>query len=330
MRTLRNTTAMVAILAVTGILAGCTTGSAGGAEESAAPTVDKVTIDTTSMSGANEIAKVGGFFDDELAELGIAVEYTLLGTSTQMLEGLASRALDFTDIGYVAVATGAAANVPFDIIGAASSGGGDAILVPTGGATSIEDLAGATVATSKGSSAWALLVRALEDAGMSTDDIELIDLAPDEAQNAFLTGQVDAWALWVGTKSDAVNDTNSEELITGEELGLVPGAIVTRTALAESDPVVIDAFLRARQSAVGWLAEDPEAVAEAIAADRNVEVAVATRFLELSAPMNEAVDEELAETYQSIADLFADLGEISSSPDIAARVNNTFIESIAD
>jgi sulfonate transport system substrate-binding protein len=329
MRAPRIVTASAALVASTLALAACSSVSAGGTDDSAAPTVTTVTIDTTSMSGANEIAKIGGFFEEEFDALGIEVEYTSLGTSTQMLEGLASRGLDFTDIGYVAVATGGAAGVPITILGQASSGGGDAILVHPGGPTSVEDLAGLTVATSKGSSAWALLIRALDEVGMSTDDIELVDLAPDEAQNAFLTGQIDAWALWVGTKTDAVNDDNSETLVTGDDLGLIPGAILTRSALLDSDTTVVEAFLRARQAAVDWLAEDPAAVAEAIAADRNVDVAVAETFLALSTPVNAPISSEVEDSYQEIADLFYELGEISEVPDIASLIDNELIESIA-
>jgi len=68
---------------------------------------------------------------------------------------------------------------------------------------------------------------------------------------------------------------------------------------------------------------------EAIAADRNVDVAVAETFLALSTPVNAPISSEVEDSYQEIADLFYELGEISEVPDIASLIDNELIESIA-
>jgi len=299
-------------------LAGCASpqSDTGTAEEGqAAQLPAKVVIDTTSSTGANEIAKVGGFFEERFGELGVEVEYTQLGTSSQMLEGIASGNLDFTDIGYPGLPTGAAAGVDFRVIGAASSGGGDIVVAAPDGPATVAELKGKQVAAAKGSSGWALLVRALADADLTTGDLELIDLKPDEAQNAFLSGQVDAWAIW-GGQAGALDDTNSQVVVSGEELGLIPGAIVTSGANAEND-AVLEAYLGARQEAIDWYTEDPDAVVAAIAADRNLAPELVTSFFEFSAPLNEPVSDALLAEYQSVADLFFAEGEIAREVEIA-------------
>lgn len=290
--------------------------------------VTDITIDATSLSGANEIAKVGGFFEEQFEPLGITVNYTQLGTSSQMLEGIASGDLDFTDIGYSALPTGGAARVDFTLVGQASEGGGDVILAPSGGAENISDLVGKTVASSKSSSGWALLVRALDAEGLGTEDIELIDLKPDEAQNAFLTGQIDAWATWSGNTNDAISDANSQTVITGEDLGLIPGAIIARGELANGAPEVVTAFLAARSQALAWLAEDRDAVIAAIAADRQTDPAVVEKFLGLSVAVNRPIGDAVLADYQATADLFFKLGEVSAPADIAALVNSSFFEGV--
>jgi len=311
----------VAAAAVALVLTGCSSApDSGDSSDAAATNPSKIVIDTTSATGANEIAKVGGFFDERFAEIGIEdIEYTLLGTSSKMLEGLAAGKLDFVDIGYPGLPTGAAANVDFRVIGAASTGGGDAIFTAPDGPKTVAELKGKKVASPKGSSGWALLVRALSDAGLTMADVELIDLQPDEGQNAFLNGQVDAWAIWSG-QAGGLDDSNSHVLTSADEVGLIPGAISTRTELAENDEVLA-AYLGARQDAVDWFNEDPDAVFEAIAADREMEPEAVKSFIEISAPLNEPVSDELLADYQHVADLFFEEGEIASKADIAPLIS---------
>ncbi|MFC7765703.1 ABC transporter substrate-binding protein [Leucobacter soli] len=288
-------------------------GDTGGDGATEQPTT--IFVDTTSATGANEIAKVGGFFDERLGELGISVEYTSLGTSSQMLEGIAAGKLDFTDIGYPGLPVGVAAGVDFRLIGAASTGGGDVVFVAPDGPQTIAELAGKKVAAAKGSSGWALLVRALADAGLSSSDLEIVDLKPDEAQNAFLQGDVDAWAIWSG-QATAIDDSNGRQLTSGEDLGLIPGALVTRTVHAEND-ALLAAYLGARQDAIDWLESEPEAAIQAIADDRGMDYAVVESFLGVSGPLNLPLDDALVAEYQQVADLFFAEGEIATEVDIS-------------
>lgn len=311
-------TAGAAVLAL--ILTGCSSSPGDDSESGGSGAVDKIFVDTTSMTGANSIARVGGFFDERLGEIGVDVEYTQLGTSSAMLEGLASGKLDFTDIGYSGLPTGAAAGVDFSIAGAASSGAGDIVVGVEGGPTSIQELKGKKVAGSKGASGWALLVRALAENGMSTDDIEFVELSPDAAQNAFLTKQVDAWAIWGGQATE-VNEQNSTTLATGEELGLVSGAIASRPEILDNDEVVT-AYLNARQDAVDWYQSAPDEVVAAIAADRDMDPALVEYYFTFSTPLNEPVSDELLAQYQEVADLFYEEGELSQRVDISASIRN--------
>ena len=58
------------------------------------------------------------------------------------------------------------------------------------------DLDGKKVAVAKGSSANALLVRALRVGGLEWGDAEPIFLLPADAKAAFEGGSVDAWSIW--------------------------------------------------------------------------------------------------------------------------------------
>lgn len=72
---------------------------------------------------------------------------------------------------------------------------GDA-LIGGEGITSIEDLAGKTVAYTGGSSSEDILVNALTSAGMTMDDITAMDMDAANIVTAMLSGSVDACATW--------------------------------------------------------------------------------------------------------------------------------------
>ena len=300
--------------------------SAGTSTSAAEPKATRLLIDTTTMTSPAMAGRVRKTFDEALATLGVTVEYTQLATSSQMLEGLVSSSADIVELGYVGVATGAAARVPFTVVGAASNGGGDVVLVRNGiPVRGIADLKGRPVAITKGSSAWALLLRALDANGLGPSALTLINLQPDEAQNAFLSGQVDAWAVWSGSKSDAVNADNSTTLVTGAEMGLIPGQIAVRTAFLDQNPALVVAYLRARQHAMDLLVNDAPATLAAIGAARRTPPARVEAFLQISAPANGIVTDQQVADLQRTADLLFKLGEIRRQVSIRGLVDNRYM-----
>ena len=72
---------------------------------------------------------------------------------------------------------------------------GDAVIGGPG-VTSIEDLAGKTVAYSSGTSSQDILELALSSAGMTMDDIQATDMAAENIPTAIISGSVDAAATW--------------------------------------------------------------------------------------------------------------------------------------
>ncbi len=287
----------------------------------------RIVIDTTTMTSPAMAGRVTGAFDETFGKLGVAIEYVQLSTSSQMLEGLVSSSADIVELGYVGVVTGAAARVPFTIVGSASNGGGDVLLVRKDRPVrSVTELRGKTVAVTKGASSWALLLRALDKAGLPPSAVNMINLQPDEAQNAFLTGQVDAWAVWSGSKTDAVNDGNSVTLETGAGIGLIPGQIAVRTEFLRQSPALVIAYLRARQAALDLMTRDPAGSLGAIAASRHLPVERVKTFMAVSAPVNAPVTDAQVADLQRTADLLLKLGEIRRAVNVRDVVDNRYME----
>ena len=58
------------------------------------------------------------------------------------------------------------------------------------------DLKGKTIGVEFGGSDHVFLLKALANAGLTEDDVNLVDMSTGDASNAFISGKVDAAAIW--------------------------------------------------------------------------------------------------------------------------------------
>lgn len=161
--------------------------------------------------------KESGILDAALKAQGIAVEWHEFPAGPPLLEALNVGAIDFGTTGEAPPIFAQAAGAPLLYVGVgAPAPHGEAILVPKDSAIhSVADLKGRKVALNKGANVHYLLVRALEDAGLSYSDIQPVYLAPADARAAFEQGAVDAWAIWDPYFSSAQHSTGARILIDG-------------------------------------------------------------------------------------------------------------------
>lgn len=183
----------------------------------------------------------------------------------------------------------------------------------------VADLKGKTVALNRGSNVHYLLVKALEDAGLSYSDVTTVFLPPADGRAAFERGSVDAWAIWDPFQAAAEVAIEARELRNGE--GIVPNHqfyLGTR-ALVEDHHEAVQQLLAAigetdvckRQHRRGGrrLAPNVGIPADVLA------VALARQSYGVT-PLTEAVVAQ----QQAIADTFHELGLIPSAISIADAV----------
>lgn len=115
-----------------------------------------------------------------------------------LLEALSAGAVDVGVVGNAPPVFAQAGGFAIRIIGVADGAqNNNALLVPqTSDVRKIADLKGKRVAVAKGSSGHYLLLAALRQAGLEARDVNLAYVSPVDAQNAFLNGHLDAWAVW--------------------------------------------------------------------------------------------------------------------------------------
>ena len=128
-----------------------------------------------------------------MEEQGITLELSSFADGPTIISAMESGSIDIGYIGDGAHKLCAAGNA--EIIALSHISNGDAVI---GGpnVTTLEDLAGKTVAYAAGTSSEVILTNALNSVGLTMDDINAMNMDSSAIVTAMMTGDVDACALW--------------------------------------------------------------------------------------------------------------------------------------
>jgi NitT/TauT family transport system substrate-binding protein len=206
------------------------------------------------------IAQEEGFF----AEQGIAVELIRIEDHTTTYAGLSSGQIDAVAAALQdAPAFSDSAEAPLVcVLMLDESRGADGILARRDIQT-IVDLTGRSVAVLHGSVTHFFLSVLLRDAGLSLDDLEVVDLSAEDAGEAFLLGEVDAAVTWEPWLSQGRQTEHGHVLTdTSEHPGLIVDGLLARADVFAERKDDFRAFARAWDAAVAFYEADPD---EAIA-----------------------------------------------------------------
>jgi sulfonate transport system substrate-binding protein len=128
--------------------------------------------------------------------------------------------------------------------------------------TSMQELVGRSVAVHKGSNAHYLLLRALEEAGLSCSQLELSFLTPERARLEFESRRIDAWAIWDPLLASA--EFTCAARVLRDASGLTENATyyIARRAFADEHPDLIEQLLEQVSRVSEWSRGNPAGVAE--------------------------------------------------------------------
>jgi aliphatic sulfonates family ABC transporter substrate-binding protein len=249
------------------------------------------------------LVKGCGALDAALAARGVKVEWAEYAGGIQLVEALRTERLSAAVLGDCPAVFAQAQDVPIVYLAAEPPAPrGTALVVPERSPLrQVSDLRGKRVAVNRAAQAHYLLLRALEEAGVAADEVEIRFAPPDRALVAFETGEIDAWAIWDPWLSSARLDLRARVL--RDSTGLMKNAAyhVARRDFAERRPDLIDELLRHLRLAAEWVKTDPERVGALLAPSLGLSsrALVASLERELTAV---PVSAELIAAQQVIAD----------------------------
>jgi len=248
------------------------------AESSSSP--DTITVDYAYYSPTSLVLKEFGFLEEIFADEGTEIEYVLSQGSNRALEFLSGGSVDFGSTAGAAALMAKGNGAPIKNIYVYSQPEWTALVTNQDSEIeNVEDLAGKKVAATLGTDPYIFLVRALNEAGVSEDELEIINLQHSDGANALATNQVDAWA---GLDPHMAR----QELETGAELFYrnpsfnTYGFLNVREAFADEYPEAVEKVIEAYEKARKWVEENPEETIEIMVQEAQIDSEVAELQLE--------------------------------------------------
>jgi sulfonate transport system substrate-binding protein len=263
--------------------------------------------------GALFYLKFKGSLEARLSKMGWSVEWTEFVAGPPILEAIGKGKID---LGYAGVAPPIFAQsegVPFVYIGNDSAlPGSIGIVVPKNSPIrSLADLKGKKIAATKKTAGHYLLIRALTQGGLQLQDAEFVDLSPSKAEEAFLRGEVDAWAIWQPFLAQLQETVPVHFLAESEGVINDRNFYLASRSFASEFPELVKTVMGETRQMGNWITQNPERAAEFITARTGMKKTTAiilskSRSYDLLPIQDRAVEEQ-----QRIAEIFFRLGILS-------------------
>ncbi|WP_379969452.1 aliphatic sulfonate ABC transporter substrate-binding protein [Ectobacillus sp. sgz5001026] len=280
----------VVLLVFTLLITGCQSNAA-----TAKP--KEIRIDYAYYSPLSLVLKDQGFLEKRLAKDGVPVKYVLSQGSNKALEFLNSNSVDFGSAAGGAALIAKAKGAPIESVYVASKPEWTALVtLPDSSVKSVADLKGKKVAATFGTDPHIFLLRALDEAGLSSKDVQLINLQHTDGALALQTKQIDAWA-GLDPHMAKVELESKATLFKRQVDWNTYSLLHVRSEFAKQYPAYVKVVLEAYEDARKWALAHPEETAQILAKEAKLDPEIAKLELKRSdfsnAIPNDAVKDSL-------------------------------------
>lgn len=195
--------------------------------------------------------------------------------SNRSLEYLNSDSVDFSSTAGLAAALSRANGSPIKTVYIQSQPEWTALVVAKNSTIkSIQDLKGKKIAATKGTDPFLFTLQALETAGLNKKDVQLVHLQHPDGKTALERGQVDAWAGLDPLMAAAQIQSGARLLY--RNVGFNSFSVLsTKEKFAKQSPEAIEAVIKAYEQARKWAKANPDQLAELLAREAKLPIAVA-------------------------------------------------------
>jgi sulfonate transport system substrate-binding protein len=261
-------------------LAVCTTlGSMSAAPQAAhaaaAAAPPELKLDYAYYSPESLVIRRKGWLEQEFAPDHTKIEWVLSLGSNRALEYLNSGAIDIGSTAGLAAVLAKANGNPLRTVYIFSRPEWTALVVRKDSPLkTLADLKGKKIAATKGTDPYLFTLRALHTAGLSRDDVEIVNLQHPDGRTALINGQVDAWAGLDPHMAAAQIDNGARLLYRNVDFNTW-GFLNAREDFIAHYPDALARVLKVYENARQWIAAHPDEAAQILADDSKVSLAVA-------------------------------------------------------
>ncbi len=278
--------------------------------------------------------------------IGVKVNAVTYSAGTDINNAVVSGDVDVASFGSSPIALGIANGIDYKVVFLPYVQGGniEALVVKNNAsAGAVADLKGKTIATPFGTTSHYALLNALKLAGLSSDDVTLLDMGGQDIVAAWTRGDIDAAYIWSPALDECLKDGSI--IINDGELAkqgvLIPEIGVARTEFAEKYPTLVSQYVKALINVYDLTQNNPDQAAQDVAdwegiTKENAKGQVADNIWvsgenQLTGDYLGTADDKgkLSEILKTIADFHQAQGNISKSPSIKTfedAIDPSFLE----
>lgn len=251
----------------------------------------EVKLDYAYYSPVSLVLKHFGWLEKALPDSKVG--WVLSQGSNRSLEYLNSGGVDFASSASLAAVLSRANGSPIKSVYVYSRAEWTALLVRKDSPyKTIADLKGKKIAATKGTDPYLFTLRALQQAGLKKDDVELVHLQHPDGRTALEKGDVDAWAGLDPHMAASEVQAGSRLLYRNKDFNSY-GVLSVTEKFAKEHPQTIETVLGAYEKAREWSVKHPQELAELLAKESGLPLDVAKLQLsrtDLSTPQLSAQD----------------------------------------
>ena len=329
-----------AFAAATLLLAGCVAGE-GEAAQADAPgdgasaaegwSADTLTVDFATYNPLSLVIKDQGWLEETLGD-DVTVEWVQSAGSNKANEALRAGAVDVGSTAGSAALLARSNGSPIRTIDVYSQPEWAALVVPEGSdVTDVADLAGRSVAATKGTDPYFFLLQSLEEAGVDPADVEVQNLQHADGKAALENGSVDAWSgldpLMAASEADA-GSTLLYRNVDFNTFGFLNATQDFLDASPDLAQVVVDAYEKAR----AWAQENPDEVVSILAEVAGIDPAVAEKVIteRTTLDIDPVPGDAQREVLEVVGPIFVESGDVASQDLIDTALDELFEPTYAE
>ena len=289
---------------------------------------------------ANQVGQAEKWYDEAL---GVAVEWRAFDTGVAMSEAMVAGEVDIAySMGVVPFALAVTAGAPIKAVGVAVSyAANDNCVIYKKEAidrANAHELQGRKVGVPLNTVTHYKMLRTLTILGVDVDEVDVIDMSPQDIGEAFVRGELAMGCSWGGPLRRMKG--HGWELLSAyeqERLGIRSFDIISVTDdLAANHPDLIAKFLQVTDQAIEYLDDNPEEAQPVIAQAAELDLKESNIVLSLFDfyPRSEQLTERWmlggVQTFvKEVADFFQQQGKIDKAlDDYSASVDPSFYETV--
>lgn len=247
------------------------------AESGAKPA--EIRLDWATYNPSSLVLQKFGWLDEDLKKDGVAVKWVQSAGSNKANEFVSSGAGDFGSTAGAAALLARTNGVPLKTVYVYSKPEWTALVVPKDSPIqSVAELKGKKIAATRGTDPFFFLLRSLKEAGLSQNDVEIVNLQHADGRLALERGQVDAWAGLDPHMAASVLNNGSKLLYRNIDFNTF-GTLNVREEFLKQYPQYVARVLAQYERARQWILDNPDEAAQILADAGKIDLAVAKQQL---------------------------------------------------